>query len=352
MITLRHSAKSAISTILYLAVFLTSINSFAVSLNIYYWNPQDDPSREFFVIIHGRGASKDSDYIQGLAAAVHNRMPLNHIYILDWSELSTNTLGWIGFGGEDNIPYVGQYLAERFQNVDSTRINLIGHSWGSLVAYEASRNYYINHSKRINSLIAIEPAEDVPTGYDTALADFGRFSSHSWSLTTPNIASSAITPITADESFVVLGSDHTELVRDFSKMLSSPLGNYLLSLERLFSGIRIPNIIYDMLNYSGKISYNAGYDINIDRFNYASTSVIKPLLNLSFSDFGKTVVLDWKSVFNFKILFSGDAVKWSELSFQPKAIGYMQETSRTIYEYRFMTSTNSNYFFKLSDNLW
>jgi len=318
--------------------------AYGLELSWYHYEPNG--SNEYFVIIHGRGASKDSDYIQGLAAAVHNREPNSRIYLLDWSELASSSLGWTGFGGEDNIPTVGKYLAERLQNIPATKINLIGHSWGALVSYEAAKFTFLNRNQIVNSIIAIEPAENVPTGYDTSLAIFNKYSLHTWSLTTPNLASSAITPITANESFVILGSDHTQLVRDFTNMLYSPLGDFFLSFERLFSGLKVSNVLYNMLNYYGQVSYNSGYDMLIDRVTYKTTAVLKPILNLSVNSMDKTLTIDWNSRFNFKMLYSTDINQWREVGRQPAVL------SEGVYQYKFLTPTNSNYYFKLSDEIW
>jgi pimeloyl-ACP methyl ester carboxylesterase len=300
----------------------------------------------FFIICHGRGGSSGSDYIQTLAAAVHNRYQNYPILLFDWSELSAADLGWTGYGGEDNIPYAASLLSGYISTagVPTGNINLIGHSWGALVCYETAKRL-----GGVHTIIAIDPAEDFPTGYNTSLADFGIYSDRAWSITTPNIASSSITPVTADESFVVLGSEHTQLVRDLAAMIASPLGATVLNFERLFSGFLLQTVIYNSFDYNGRIMNFGGYDLLLDRSNNTASAVLKPRLAVSVLS-GDSIRIAFDARFRYKLSWSHDLQSWSLANFPPRTVSEGQSGVLSL-QYELQLGSGP-YQFRLEQQSW
>lgn len=329
-----------------LVLFMQSQVGSIFAANLLIYSRGVNENTNLFIITHGRGGSSDSDYIQTLAAAVKNRYPNYFIMLYDWRELADASLGFLGFGGEDNIPAAADILATALSNsrIPKGSINLIGHSWGTLVSYEAAKQL-----GGVHTIIAIDPAADFPTGYNTSLADFGRYSDRAWSISTPNIASNPITPPTADESFVVLGSEHVELVRDFARMIASPLGVGILSFDRLFAGFSVQNVLYNSLNVNGEVAYSGGYDILLDRTSLSASSVHKPILRLRSVSNG-VINIDFDSYFPFHLYWSADLSVWNQFNSPPTTVSNGQNGYNT-YRYSIQLG-NGSYQFRTESQIW
>jgi pimeloyl-ACP methyl ester carboxylesterase len=128
-------------------------------------------------------------------------------------------------------------------------LNVIGHSWGGVITGELAGAF----PGGVNRAVAIDPAEDAPPPigklYSTENVVFGGANSgYSWSFYSRDggslgiTAGSDVTPETADEGFVVTGSEHSRVVDLFRLMISDPTGpvSRFFSLERLLAGTSGP----------------------------------------------------------------------------------------------------------------
>src|SRR6185295_15985755 len=107
------------------------------------------------------------------------------------------------FAAEDSIVPAAQWAASALTRYgfSGTNLNLVGHSFGSYVADEIAQRI----PGGVNALVTLDPAADVPGGYDPTAndeVDFARDSFFSWSFHSSSLGNE-YTPATADESFIV-----------------------------------------------------------------------------------------------------------------------------------------------------
>lgn len=196
--------------------------------------PVPTATQETWVIFHGRGGMSwtAGDMIYELIQAVEK--PTRQVLVVDWTGLSAadsdgDGAEFLDFGGEEWITSMADWTAATltswgFTGLNSQNLNFIGHSWGGVLSAETAGRI----GSGINGLIALDPAQDAPppfgTSYNTELVNFANVSQRAWAFYSRDdgIAGSEITPPTADESIVVRGSDHSEVVALFANMLKSP----------------------------------------------------------------------------------------------------------------------------------
>lgn len=181
-----------------------------------------DPSVRTWIVIHGRNSSRTADNIAAVAAAIAKTRQGEQVLTLDWSGAASYK-GWTSFGGEDAIQNVAIWAAWALRGAGfvSTNLNLVGHSWGSYVADELAQRL----PGGVNTIAALDAAENVLGGYSPETPgeiDFARNSAFSWAFHSDGLAGSNLTPVTADEAFVVHNSDHSSVVFLFANLLLNP----------------------------------------------------------------------------------------------------------------------------------
>jgi len=188
--------------------------------------------QQTWLVIHGNDSSRDAPYIVQLANAIDTQSGTGQVITLDWSSISTG-LGTHAHNIaliEDYIPGVADWAASVLESEGfaGSELNIVGHSFGANIAAEIGDRI----SGGVNTLVGLDPAEDVPlNSYNpNTEVDFGSASSYSWSFYSE--AGEGIvgwlgynygneeTPTTADEAFTVLESSHTNVVTLFSNIIS------------------------------------------------------------------------------------------------------------------------------------
>ena len=175
------------------------------------------------------------------------------------------------------IPLVANWAETALVNsgFSGSNLNLIGHSFGSYIAGEIAEQM----GGGVNTIVALDPAADVPGGYNPegpGGVNFAQYSLFSWAFhdsDPPNILTSdgfgsSITPITADEAFDVEDSSHTQIPTLFTYILnySSDLIGQYFTLQRLLSHASGP-WNFNAYDYNGNPAPNGGYEAVITATN-------------------------------------------------------------------------------------
>ncbi|MCY2995951.1 MAG: hypothetical protein NTY19_50090 [Planctomycetota bacterium] len=206
-----------------------------------------DPAKPTWVVVHGRTDSPDSQKIGGLVAAIDTFSTTDQVLVLDWRVLAADNSSAVGAvitGAEDWIKPVATWAASRlttlgFAGANRNNLNLIGHSWGSYVCAEISERL-----GSVNTIVALDPARDGAGSYDPdhGEVDFKTYSQFSWAfhgtdLQIGVLAGSRVTPSTADEAFVMIGSNHSEVVTVFADLLSNTGARQYFGLEHVLNHV-------------------------------------------------------------------------------------------------------------------
>lgn len=153
-----------------------------------------------WIVIHGWN-DKASDF-EDLAQAIENYDGYkvgDQVLTLDWDAARTG-----GIQLDDAATWinrVAQTTASIFNSwgISSSQINLVGHSLGSYVSYEISKNF-----GGINKLVALSPASTTLNGYpNRPNVDFSKYSQWSWAFIGNRVTDSADQARTAKEFFDV-----------------------------------------------------------------------------------------------------------------------------------------------------
>lgn len=152
-----------------------------------------------WVVVHGRADNPAG--MRDVTAAIQAADQNAQVLVVDWAHVSAE-YGTTGFGGENYIPLVGGFIAQKLNGLGfgntSRNLGIVGHSWGALVSHEVAKGL----TNGVNSLVALDPAENVPFGYDTNNADFRTKASYSLSLLTSSLGSN-VSSARASDSIVV-----------------------------------------------------------------------------------------------------------------------------------------------------
>ena len=285
--------------------------TFPISIQRYDGGPID-PTKPTWLIIHGWNSNPAN--FSDLANAIHGQLTSDQILTLDWSEAA---LAFDPFVVESRILLAASWASTALINhgFSGSNLNLIGHSFGSYVADEIAEQI----AGGVNTIVALDPAQDVFGGYDPdgpGGVNFAQYSQFSWafhdsdpfSLGDPESGlGSPITPLTADEAFDVANSSHTEIPTLFTYMVnhqSDPVGQYF-TLQRLLNhaaGPWIPN----EFDGNGVALPSGGYEAVItatsnglapQSIRYFSTSVPAPGEAVTTGDFNGDGIKDilWKN---------------------------------------------------------
>jgi pimeloyl-ACP methyl ester carboxylesterase len=183
-----------------------------------------------WIIIHGWNSNPQN--FDALVSQIHSIRTTDQVLVVDWSVpanwlLPDRPEGWI----EPVAKWTSSVLSGL--GFASSTLNFIGHSFGANVSAEIAERIVGN----VNSIVALDPAEDVPY-IPTLLPDGGLYnpnssvhfsncSEHAWAFYSTEPEGSVIewfggnpgneqTPTTADEAIVVTGSTHSGVVDLFA----------------------------------------------------------------------------------------------------------------------------------------
>ena len=216
----------------------------------------DPDSSLTWIVIHGWNSSPAN--FNALVSQVDILRPADQILVVDWSDPAESAWtrpdlpeGW--------IEPVSQWTSSVLSGLGfmTSTLNFIGHSFGAYVSVETAERL----SGVVKSIVALDPAEDVPyipqllpEGYrydPNSSANFADYSGRAWAFYSTEPEGSVIewfggnpgneqTPTTADEAIVVTGSTHSGVVALFTSMLSAPTGGVssLFTLDRLLNAVR------------------------------------------------------------------------------------------------------------------
>ena len=199
-----------------------------------------DPALTTWVVIHGRNQSSSSANVVQLAKQIDQYQPGDQVLLLDWTKAAES--GSIGGNGENYIRPVAAWAAQALTDYGfaGSQINLVGYSWGALIAAETAEVI-----GRVNSILAVDPARDYPGGsYNPEKSGEVNLQSHagqSWAFHATSYFpyGTATVAGTAEECFVVTGSDHFGVVSAVTSLLNLPDGNAVaaeFSLSELLTG--------------------------------------------------------------------------------------------------------------------
>jgi pimeloyl-ACP methyl ester carboxylesterase len=212
----------------------TRVPATSVTLHRIDSNLPIDPTLQTWIVIHGRSENFDPNTVMAnLANEIDAVTGTAQVLTVDWRD-GANPIGLdnisLDFHGETYIRPIAQWLAGLFagDGLTGSRINIVGHSWGGVMAAELA-----TAMNGVNSIVALDPAADATplqggTNYDTDNIRFDTYSSFAWAFYSPDGGpvlnlihpGNAQTAITADEAFVVKNSSHTGVVSMFTNMLA------------------------------------------------------------------------------------------------------------------------------------
>ena len=161
-------------------------------------------SVETWVVIHGR-ASRANNF-RNLAQAISTETG-DQVLVLDWETGADDNLPKFGgLQGAGWIPSVADWATTVLSSVygiTGPQLRVVGHSWGSFVAYDIAENL----PEGVRSLVALDPATAAGGNYEESAVDFSEVSALSWAFYGNGFFGSDNRAATADESFSVRYSD-------------------------------------------------------------------------------------------------------------------------------------------------
>jgi pimeloyl-ACP methyl ester carboxylesterase len=129
-----------------------------------------------WLLVHGRNDSFDREdsSMANLAASFNNHEALEGAVVtLEWSKLSQS----LSLKASDWIPVVARIAHRKLTalGIDATQLKLFGHSWGSYVAHDLAAEF-----GQVNTLVALDPARDLPLLNAFYYVDFDSVAKVSW----------------------------------------------------------------------------------------------------------------------------------------------------------------------------
>ena len=256
------AVDSATTSILYTSLSGTvSYNGNTKSVSIYSYTGTATPifdDRATWIVIHGRNSSPSSSNLVQLETTLDGYSPNDQVLVLNWSTAAAS--GLLGGAGENYIKPVAKWASSVLTSygITSDELNLAGHSWGAYVAAELAELEPASSlpAGQVNSIIALDPAIDYPGGsYNPTAAgevNFARNSKFSWAFyASGGFFGSSTTAQTADESFVVKGTDHSNLVNVVANAIAVDYGGQF-NLNRLLAGVASTAWVANSYDSSGR----------------------------------------------------------------------------------------------------
>lgn len=220
-----------------------------------------------WLVIHGKMCSAETPYIARLAARLDGVARGDQVLLVDWESAAAGT-AWGGavtaYTDLSNTRWVrpaAQVLKPMLEKIRATRsrLNLIGHSWGTYMAYEIGRVF--GGGNAVNRLVALDPAQ-AGSGYTTGSIHFGRNSSVAWALHSDYILGNATLAATADQAISVgrlsggtlvkpFYTGHVNIVDVYSQMLRNNWpGTTPDRISRIYSPRRMNSAPWQRNRYS------------------------------------------------------------------------------------------------------
>lgn len=201
------------------------------------------PNTPTFVVIHGRISSASESNIKDLADALAKFEPGSYqVLTLDWKLGAADNSGKLTLEGSKWIAGVAEAAARLIhgQGIRSEQLNLVGHSWGSIVANEIAREQVSNGRYKVSSIVALDPA-GLGGRYLLNPVKFKEHSRFSWGLNSSVFLGSDALAKTAHETFNVKVS--AGVVESHSNVI--PL---FASLVRLNSAGSVPDPVSSLFS--------------------------------------------------------------------------------------------------------
>ena len=215
-----------------------------------------------WVVIHGRTDASESFF--ELAGELDDYSEGDQVLVLDWGDASHDNPIFAGLpeivgmlDGAEWIPTVADWAVDTLTGtlgIAPSALRLVGHSWGSYLAYEISDLIDSRLNDEVGAIVALDPAL-TSTGYNASDVNYSEHSENSWAFYGNGIYGSADLSVTADESFSIdyqtslfqidpiTGTAHaspvrvfTTLVRDQLDPVPHQLSYELFNLDRLLAG--------------------------------------------------------------------------------------------------------------------
>jgi pimeloyl-ACP methyl ester carboxylesterase len=155
--------------------------------------------KETWLIFHGWNGKSDDFAELGRAIEQYDGIRGGGDYqvvLVDWNAARNEGLA--------NASLMIDSVAQAVKNtltlwgIQSSKINLAGHSLGAYVSYELSKRL-----GSVNKLVAMNPASITLGGYNVGDVHFKRYSNWSWAFWQNNLTDSGSATLTADESFII-----------------------------------------------------------------------------------------------------------------------------------------------------
>lgn len=181
-------------------VFLQRIDGQPIAFDVPTW-----------LVIHGRADDSSSfvnlaNVIAQSAKAIPQSGPFEQVLLLDWSEGSKDNHPFLGIDegldGAGWIPFTGEWVSGVLATlgVTSAKLRLVGHSWGSYMAYEIAKRV----PGKSEVIVALDPATAArPDRYPYWEVNFGAESAQAWAFYGDGLFGSASLASTADAAFVL-----------------------------------------------------------------------------------------------------------------------------------------------------
>ncbi|MGB7710200.1 MAG: pre-peptidase C-terminal domain-containing protein [Microcoleus sp.] len=197
-----------------------------------------ESERETWLVIHGFKGNPSEGELPGLAKTIDSSE--DQVLTLDWSSAasSANPLGVDVGKAASLITTVADWAAQKLKELGFTneegitnnlRLNLVGHSLGTYVAAEIAKRI----PGGVDRIVALDPAVELPGGYDTSTIDFSANSKFSWGFY-GSAAGSEERAATADESWSIgfggfplwsTNDNHGRVVNVFASMVEQAKNN-------------------------------------------------------------------------------------------------------------------------------
>jgi pimeloyl-ACP methyl ester carboxylesterase len=184
-----------------------------------------------WIVIHGRESNHQERQLPSVASELARAFPADNVLMLNWAESAANNPQ--SLAGASWIPIVARWVESVLEtrlNIAADKLHLVGHSWGSYVAYETAR---LANNGKVKSLVALDPAWDPPilgSWYDSSNLNFHSVSSHSWAFVadgtygSPRLAKTALESVRISHQW----SQLTELGRSEAHWAPVEFFDYIL----------------------------------------------------------------------------------------------------------------------------
>ena len=229
-----------------------------VSIHSYIAGTPIQSNVQTWIVIHGRNSSPDSPNLVNLEKTL---AASDQVLVLDWSSAAAS--GLLGGAGENYIKPVATWASKTLTafGLPPDDLNLAGHSWGAYVAAKLAED---EAGAKVHSIMALDPAIDYPGGSYNPTApnevNFALNSNYSWAFYAyGGLFGTPSTAQTANESFVVKGTDHSNLVNVVVNALTVDFAGQF-DLSRLMGAVYSTAWVQNSYDSSGHRSSSGKFE--------------------------------------------------------------------------------------------